>query len=326
MQLELERTASAVTQGQTRLAALEGELKDRESENARVSAELAAVAEERDKLGAQIKQAQQQGADAASKLAALEASASTTEQALVQRQSELAQLRAELDLGRKERDALAADLDAHRADLRAQQATLADLTTQRAALQGEVLRIMTILRATDDRAKRRESELAAERASFSGTIEQLNQLARFRSEFFARLSSVLGDRHGFQVVGDRFVFPAEVLFNSGSAQLEPEGRRQLDQVASTLKQMTRELPRDLDWILRVDGHTDRVPIRTDAFTSNWDLAAARALAVVEYLIAQGVPPEALSANALAEFHPLVEDDNPEARRRNRRIEFKLTER
>ena len=97
-------------------------------------------------------------------------------------------------------------------------------------------------------------------------------------------------------------------------------------MASTLKQMARELPQDLDWILRVDGHTDRVPIRTDAFTSNWDLAAARALAVVEYLIAQGVPPEVLSANALAEFHPLVEDNSPKARRRNRRIEFKLTER
>ena len=200
------------------------------------------------------------------------------------------------------------------------------LTAQRAALQGEVLRIMTTLRATDDRAKRRESELAAERASLSGTIEQLDQLARFRSEFFARLSSVLGDRHGFQVVGDRFVFPAEVLFDSGSAQLETEGRRQLDQVASILKQTAHDLPSDLDWILRVDGHTDHVPIRTDEFTSNWDLAATRALAVVEYLIAQGVPPEVLSANALGEFHPLVEDDNPEGRRRNRRIEFKLTER
>jgi chemotaxis protein MotB len=128
------------------------------------------------------------------------------------------------------------------------------------------------------------------------------------------------------VVGDRFVFPAEVLFDSGSAQLEPEGRRQLDQVASTLKQMARKMPPDLEWILRIDGHTDRVPIRTEEFTSNWDLAAARALAVVEYLIAQGVRPEVLSANALGEFHPLVEDNGPDAQRRNRRIEFKLTER
>jgi chemotaxis protein MotB len=140
------------------------------------------------------------------------------------------------------------------------------------------------------------------------------------------LSSLLGGRHDFEVVGDRFVLPAEVLFDSGSAQLESEGRRQLDQVANTLKQMARELPPDLKWILRVDGHTDRVPIRTEEFISNWDLAAARALAVVAYLIAQGVPPEVLSANALGEFHPLVEDNSPDARRRNRRIEFKLTER
>jgi chemotaxis protein MotB len=326
LQLELERTSSLVSERQTRLDALQGELRNRDAENTRLTAELAAVGKEREELGAQIRQAQQQGGEAASRLAALEARAGATEQTLAQRQSELEQLRAELDLGRKERDALVTELDARRAELQALQATLQDLAAQRAGLQGEVMRIMTVLRATDDRAERRESEVAAERASFGGAIEQLNQLARFRSEFFARLSSLLGDRHGFEVVGDRFVFPAEVLFASGSAQLEPEGRRQLDQVAGTLKQIAPELPPDLDWILRVDGHTDGVPIRTDAFTSNWDLAAARALAVVEYLIAQGVPPEVLSANALGEFHPLVEDDSPDARRRNRRIEFKLTER
>jgi chemotaxis protein MotB len=326
LQRELEQVASAVSQGQARLETLDGAIKDREARNARLATELAAVGKERDELAAQIEQAQQEGPAAASRLAALEARASEAEQTLAQRQHELEQLRAELDLGRRERDDMAADLDLRRTELRTQQAEAEGLATQRAALQEEVLRIMTVLRAADERAERRESELAAQKVSFGGAIEQLNQLSRFRSEFFARLSSVLGDRHGFQVVGDRFVFPAEVLFDSGSARLEPEGRRQLDQVADTLKQMARELPPDLDWILRVDGHTDRVPIRTDKFTSNWDLAAARALAVVEYLIAQGVSPEVVSANALGEFHPLVQDNSADGRRRNRRIEFKLTER
>ena len=126
------------------------------------------------------------------------------------------------------------------------------------------------------------------------------------------------------VVGDRFVFQAEVLFDSGSAALDADGIKQLDQVASALQEVSSKIPEEVDWILRVDGHTDRVPIKTPAFSSNWHLSAARAISVVDYLVRRGLPSNRVSANAFGEFHPMDERETPEAYRRNRRIELKLT--
>jgi chemotaxis protein MotB len=155
---------------------------------------------------------------------------------------------------------------------------------------------------------------------------QVNRLERYRSEFFGRLREVLGENPNIRVVGDRFVLQSELLFGSGSADLGTAGRDQLDKLAVTLREIAGRIPAELDWILRIDGHTDRVPIRTGRFPSNWELSTARAVSVVRYLAGQGIPERRMSAAGFGEFHPIDAGDSPEALRRNRRIEIKLTSR
>jgi chemotaxis protein MotB len=152
------------------------------------------------------------------------------------------------------------------------------------------------------------------------------ELARYRSEFFGRLREVLGKRADIQIVGDRFVFQSEVLFVSGSAVLEPAGEDQLIRLADTLIDISSEIPDELNWVLRIDGHTDRDPIRTFEFPSNWELSSARAISVVKFLMIRGVPADRLVAAGFGEHQPLIDEDTDKAKERNRRIEFKLTQR
>ena len=159
--------------------------------------------------------------------------------------------------------------------------------------------------------------------ALAGKVEELQ---RYRSEFFGRLREVLGNRPGIRIVDDRFVFQAEVLFASGSATLEDAGRPQMAQLARTLLTIAREIPEDIPWVLRVDGHTDRIPIFNEQFPSNWELSSARAISVVRFLIDQGVPPDRLVAAGFGEFQPIDPSDDEIALRRNRRIELKLTSR
>jgi chemotaxis protein MotB len=155
--------------------------------------------------------------------------------------------------------------------------------------------------------------------------EKVAEMARYRSEFFGRLREVLGDRPDIRVVGDRFVFQSEVLFPSGSAELSPAGRKTLTAFARTLLEIATKITPDVSWVLRVDGHTDRVPIASARFPSNWELSAGRALSVVKYLVAQGVPPQRLAATGFGEFQPL-DATGPASNARNRRIEMRLTDR
>ena len=155
---------------------------------------------------------------------------------------------------------------------------------------------------------------------------KVEELQRYRSEFFGRLREVLGNRPGIRIEGDRFVFQSEVLFASGSAKLERRGKVQMAHLAATLLDIARQIPDDLKWILRVDGHTDTVPIRTPQFASNWELSTARAISVVRFLIQSGVPPERLAATGFGEFQPSDRRGDEIAFRRNRRIELKLTTR
>jgi len=155
---------------------------------------------------------------------------------------------------------------------------------------------------------------------------KVQELARYRSEFFGRLREVLGNRQDVRIVGDRFVFQSEVLFASGSAELGAPGKTQMAQLAQTFKQIAGKIPKDLPWILRVDGHTDIAPIHTVEFPTNWELSTARAVSVVQFLIAQGLPADRLAATGFGEFQPLEESRTDAAFRRNRRIELKLTER
>lgn len=155
---------------------------------------------------------------------------------------------------------------------------------------------------------------------------RVKELARYRSEFFGRLQAVLGERKDVQIVGDRFVFSSEVLFPSASDEVSADGMVQLGRLAETLKTLSADMPKDLPWVLQVDGHTDRRPIATPRFPSNWELSTARALAIVKFLHGQGIPPERLAATGYGEFHPLDARSTDEAYARNRRIELKLTSR
>lgn len=156
--------------------------------------------------------------------------------------------------------------------------------------------------------------------------QKVNDLEAYRSEFFGRLKTVLGDNPLIRVEGDRFVFQAELLFASGSAKLGAEGAHHLGQLAATLQALAVKIPPGIDWILRIDGHTDRVPVTSGRFPSNWELSTARAVSVVRFLSSRGIPQKHMAAAGFSKFHPLDAADTPQAYRKNRRIEIKLTSR
>jgi chemotaxis protein MotB len=195
-----------------------------------------------------------------------------------------------------------------------------------------------LARAASEERRRRlleEAErirLEAEAEALAGQNQQLSaqaeDLQRYRSEFFGRLRDVLGDQQGVRIEGDRFVFSSEVLFDTGSAVLSGEGRQEVAKVANILRAVAAEIPEGLNWVIRVDGHTDNVPfVSTGKYRDNWELSQGRALSVVRYMVdALGIPPNRLAANGFGEFQPVNPADTPEARAQNRRIELKLTER
>jgi len=208
------------------------------------------------------------------------------------------------------------------------QATVALLNNQMAALRQELARLNEALEA----AEAREAELEAEIVNLGERLNaalasQVARLARYRSDFFGRLVEILGNRTGVRVVGDRFVFETDVLFQSAEATLSPQGRQSLEPIADAIIQLTEEIPDDIEWVLRVDGHTDPIPLGPNApFESNWELSTARALSVVEAFIDMGVPPGRLVAAGFGEHHPIAEGRDRESLARNRRIELKLTSR
>lgn len=202
------------------------------------------------------------------------------------------------------------------------------------SLQGEIGTLKEMLSAELRRTAEQKGKIADKEARLSdlegrlkaALARKVEALSGYRSEFFGRLSQVLGGRKDVRMEGDRFVFQSEVLFASGQVSLDPRGREALTQLARTLNEVARKIPADLNWILRVDGHTDHLPIRTDQWQSNWELSTARALSVVRFLIEEGIPPRHLAATGFGKFQPLDPRDDEIAYRRNRRIEFKLTQR
>jgi chemotaxis protein MotB len=201
------------------------------------------------------------------------------------------------------------------------------LNRQIAALRQQLARIAAALEVAETQVDDQKVIIAnlGQRLNLAlaGKVEELQ---RYRSEFFGRLREALGNRPGIRVEGDRFVFQSEVLFASGSAELGSGGQAQLIPLATTLIEIADEIPSELNWILRVDGHTDKRPIHTAAFPSNWELSTARAMSVVRFLISRGVPPHRLAPTGFGEFQPLDLRDDEIAYRRNRRIELKLTDR
>ena len=246
---------------------------------------------------------------------------------------ELARLSAESDSAMAALTARVAELDRETAKLRAaaegKETLAADLAEAKAGIATREQTIATqkqeIARLNDEAAALQAKLDEATAVLAAAPSEASETLSSYRSEFYGRLRDALGNRVDIRVEGDRFVFQAELLFDSGSAQLDPQGEAQLGELAAGLNEIAAEIPADLDWILRVDGHTDRLPIRAGPIASNWELSAARAISVVEFLVRQGIAPERLAAAGFGEFQPLDARDDEIAYRRNRRIEFRLTQ-
>ena len=224
-------------------------------------------------------------------------------------------------------------LNQQTAELRAQLSSLQDLLdtadAKDAARQVQIEKLGSNLNAALARIAVEKSRSAELEARENERLKaEAKDLTRYRSEFFGRMRAILGEREGVKVVGDRFVFPSEVLFAPGSATLGAEGKAQIARVAAVIREISGQIPPDINWILRVDGHTDKTPVSpTSPFRDNWELSEARALSVVRFMTEeQGIPPDRLAATGFGEYQPIDPGDSPEALARNRRIELKFTER
>ena len=206
-------------------------------------------------------------------------------------------------------------------------AQLALMNKQMAALRQQLNQLNVALEASELDAKEKnvQIELLGQRLN-AALASKVQELSRYRSEFFGRLRHLIGNRDDVQIVGDRFVLQSELLFAKGSADIAAGGERELGKLATTLLEIALKMPGDIDWILRVDGHTDNDPIATLKFPSNWELSTARALSVVHTLIKAGIPAKRLAATGFGEHYPLTSGSNEIAKAKNRRIELKFTQR
>ncbi len=201
------------------------------------------------------------------------------------------------------------------------------LNQQIAALRRQLASLEEALGASEARDRDAQSRITdLGRRLNLALAQRVQELSRYRSEFFGRLREILAERSDIRVVGDRFVFGSEVFFGSSQAELEPGGRAELDKLAAALLQLEKDIPTDIAWVLRVDGHTDARPMQGGRYRSNWELSAARSIAVVQYLISRGIAPQRLVAAGFGEFQPIDQGEGPEALARNRRIELRLTDR
>jgi chemotaxis protein MotB len=201
------------------------------------------------------------------------------------------------------------------------------LNQQIAALRRQLAAIEVALDASEQKDKEAQNRIADLGARLNVALAQkVQELTKYRSDFFGKLRQILGNRPDVRVVGDRFVLQSELFFDTGKADLKPDARAELDKVAGALVELEKQIPADIAWVLRVDGHTDVRPITGGQFKSNWDLSAARAISVVQYLVTKGVSPQRLVAAGFGEFQPIEIGTTEDAYKRNRRIEFKLTER
>jgi chemotaxis protein MotB len=201
------------------------------------------------------------------------------------------------------------------------------LNQQIAAMRRQLAAIEVALDASEKKDQESQNKIADLGARLNVALAQkVQELTKYRSDFFGKLREILGNRPDVRIVGDRFVLQSELFFDTGKADLKPEATAELDKVAGALIGLEQQIPAEIPWVLRVDGHTDVRPVTGGAFKSNWNLSAARAIAVVQYLIAKGVKPQRLVAAGFGEFQPIDTGTTEDAYRRNRRIEFKLTER
>ena len=208
------------------------------------------------------------------------------------------------------------------ADARAEVAFLSD---QLSRLRSQLATIRKALETTTAQGEQKDEKIKELGKQLNIALaRQVNKLAKYRSEFFGRLQAILKDNPAVRVQGDRFVFQAGLLFASGSATLEEGGRQHLTRLAETLLDVAKKIPDDINWVLRIDGHTDKVPIHNALFASNWELSVARAVSVVRFLKSRGIPGNRMAAAGFSKYYPIDPADTPEALQKNRRIEIKLT--
>ena len=305
------------------IQSLEGDLGDREAALDEVQAARAALAATLEEREAALAEAAEQSRARAIELAQERA-------AKRQLETRMASLEAEKSRTLEARDtqlaSLETTLDERETALGVANERIALLSTQLNELSRQLGIVETLLDTSQGQIQEQQTTIAALGQRLQqALIDQVEELSQYRSEFFGRLRQILGDRPEIRIVGDRFVFQSELLFASGSARLDPQGLDQLRAIAESLREVADKIPPEIEWILRIDGHTDRVPVgAASPFASNWELSTRRAISVVEFLISQGVPPSRLAATGFGEYHPLDSRDDEIAYRRNRRIEFKLT--
>jgi chemotaxis protein MotB len=272
---------------------------DMEEEIARLRANLSGLESERDRLKATVEGA---GADATS-----------IQGIIAESQKKIGSLTSALDSEKTVSSRALAQVEV--------------LNQQIAALRSQLAALEQALDASEKRDKDSQARIADLGQRLNVALAQrVQELSRYRSDFFGKLREILGTRPDIRIVGDRFVFQSELFFDSGSAVLNAEGRSELDKMSTALFELERQIPPEINWVLRVDGHTDVRPIVTSQYPSNWALSTARAVSVVEYLVSRGVSPQRLVAAGFGEFQPLDPSRTEEAYRRNRRLELKLTER
>ena len=294
---------------------------------AELSASLSTTSSERDSLrlrldatSAALTQTQAQLESSQADVARLTADINALAELKRQLESEIASRLAELEQT-KEKLTVQTDLSAKSA------AQVELLNRQMAALRQQLDEISAALELTKAQSKAKDLQIEDLGKQLNLALAQkVNELSKFRSDFFGKLREILGNRDDIVIVGDRFVVPSELLFGSGSDELGPTAKYQLDRIAQTLREVTSEIPSDVHWVLRIDGHTDKRPINTARFPSNWELSSARAIAIVKHLVASGIPAHRLAANGFGEFQPLVEGEDETSLARNRRIEIQLTNR
>ncbi len=315
---------------------------------AQLNVNLAARTQERDTASARASAAADQLAEMKRQIAELDRTVAVDKETMAAKLSELADLTNQTralaalrdELEKKAQDAAAramTDEDRRRAvELQlsdekklgdSARAQIALLSQQIDQLKAQLSSVAASLELTKQEGEAKDTEIANLGEKLNVALAQkVEELKQYRSEFFGKLRSLLANRPGIAVVGDRFVFQSEVLFPVGSADLTPAGEAQMTALALTIKDIAAEIPSDLPWVLRVDGHTDPQPLKSNKFASNWELSAERAITVVKLLIADGVPAEHLAAAAFGEYQPFGPGDTPEAYAKDRRIELRLTDR
>ena len=264
----------------------------------------------------------------------LEDSLANLQASLSQSEGERSRLQALLDKGAGSTDAaneklgrVGAELDAERQTSARAMSQIELLNQQIAALRSQIAAIEEALQASEAKDASSQTKIADLGRRLNVALAQrVQELNRYRSDFFGRLREILSDRENIRIVGDRFVFQSEVLFPSGGNELNPEGQVEMAKLATALLDLAKEIPAEINWVLRVDGHTDNVQLSgTGRYADNWELSSARATSVVKFLISKGVPADRLVAAGFGEYQPIAEGDSVEARSQNRRIELKLTE-